>query len=78
VDILKEKRAAYGKEIVQMLSAQLSVDYGKGFSPRNLFNMIRFAEVFPDRQIVYALSAQLSWTHPGTQKLCARHSEKIV
>lgn len=63
VDILKEKRAAYGEEIVETLSAQLSVDYGKGFSPRNLFNMIRFAEVFPDRQIVHALSAQLSWTH---------------
>lgn len=62
-DILKKNRAAYGEEIVQRLSAQLSADYGKGFTPRNLFNMIRFAEVFPDRQIVHALSAQLSWTH---------------
>lgn len=25
--------------------------------------MIRFAEVFPDERIVYALSAQLNWTH---------------
>src|SRR3990170_3382283 len=25
--------------------------------------MIRFAEVFPDREIVHALSGQLSWTH---------------
>jgi predicted nuclease of restriction endonuclease-like (RecB) superfamily len=62
-DILKKNRAAYGEEIVQTLSAQLSADYGKGFTLRNLFNMIRFAEVFPDRQIVHALSAQLSWTH---------------
>jgi len=62
-DILKKNRAAYGEEIVQRLSAQLSADYGKGFTLRNLFNMIRFAEVFPDRQIVHALSAQLSWTH---------------
>jgi hypothetical protein len=25
--------------------------------------MIRFAETFPDKKIVYALSRQLSWTH---------------
>jgi DUF1016 N-terminal domain len=25
--------------------------------------MIRFAEVFPDRQIVQTLSAQLAWSH---------------
>ena len=45
-DILKEKRAGYGEEIVHALSAQLQIEYGKGFTKRNLFNMIRFAEVF--------------------------------
>ncbi|MBW1898645.1 MAG: hypothetical protein JRI61_06245 [Deltaproteobacteria bacterium] len=29
----------------------------------NLFNIIRFAEVFSDKKIVHALSAQLTWTH---------------
>jgi hypothetical protein len=62
-DILKEKRAEYGQEIVVTLSRQLAVEYGKGFSRRNLFNMIRFAEVFSDKRIVHALSAQLTWTH---------------
>ena len=62
-DILKEKRADYGKEIVATLSQELAVEYGRGFSRRNLFNMIRFAEVFPDERIVHALSAQLTWTH---------------
>jgi len=62
-DILKEKRAEYGREIVVTLSRQLAVEYGRGFSRRNLFNMIRFAEVFPDEGIVHALSAQLTWTH---------------
>jgi predicted nuclease of restriction endonuclease-like (RecB) superfamily len=62
-EILKEKRAEYGKQIVPTLSAELVKDYGQGFSQRNLFNMIRFAEVFPDPEIVHALSAQLSWTH---------------
>ncbi len=62
-DILKEKRAAYGEEIVATLAQQLSAEFGRGFSRRNLFNMMRFAEVFPDTAIVQALTAQLGWTH---------------
>jgi hypothetical protein len=62
-DVLKEKRAEYGEQIVSALSAQLENEFGRGFSRRNLFNMIRFAEVFSDRKIMHALSAQLGWTH---------------
>jgi len=59
---LEGKRAGYGKEIVATLSQELTIEYGKGFSRRNLFNMIRFAEVFSEKKIVHALSAQLNWT----------------
>jgi predicted nuclease of restriction endonuclease-like (RecB) superfamily len=62
-DILKEKRAEYGEQVVSSLSAGLEAEFGRGFSKRNLFNMLRFAEVFPDVQIVQALTAQLGWTH---------------
>jgi predicted nuclease of restriction endonuclease-like (RecB) superfamily len=62
-DILKEKRAEYGEEIVPTVSAQLVPEFGEGFSKRNLFRMIRFAEVFPTEQIVAALSTQLGWSH---------------
>ncbi len=62
-EALGGKRADYGEKIVHSLSAQLRQEYGEGFSKRNLFNMIRFVEVFPDPKIVHALSAQLSWTH---------------
>jgi predicted nuclease of restriction endonuclease-like (RecB) superfamily len=62
-DLLKEQRADYGQKIVHALSAQLAAEFGRGFTARNLFNMIRFAEVFPDFRIVHALSAQLGWTH---------------
>ncbi|OIO09120.1 MAG: hypothetical protein AUJ52_06845 [Elusimicrobia bacterium CG1_02_63_36] len=62
-EILGEKRAAYGKAIVHALSGQLTVEYGQGFSRTNLFNMVRFAEVFPDPKIVHALTGQLGWTH---------------
>jgi predicted nuclease of restriction endonuclease-like (RecB) superfamily len=62
-DILKQKRAEYGEQIVSTVSRQLGAEYGRGFAARNLFRMIRFAEVFPDEQIVSSLMAQLSWTH---------------
>ena len=62
-DILKEKRADYGKEILGALSRQLTAEYGKGYTYDNLTRMIKLAEVFPDRQIVGALSRQLGWTH---------------
>jgi predicted nuclease of restriction endonuclease-like (RecB) superfamily len=62
-DILQEKRGEYGKEIVQSLSAQLTAEFGRGFGRRNLFNMVRFAEVFPDLDLVQSLIAQLGWTH---------------
>jgi hypothetical protein len=43
-------RAGYGQRIVHALSAQLHQEYGQGFTKRNLFNMIRFAQVFPVRE----------------------------
>jgi hypothetical protein len=62
-EILLDERAEYGKQVVTVLSEQLTRQYGRGFARTNLFNMIRFAEVFPDRSIVHSLSGQLSWTH---------------
>src|ERR1700680_4042769 len=51
-DILKERRADYGEQIVSALSAQLEAEFGRGFGEKNLRRMIRFAEVFPGREIV--------------------------
>ncbi len=62
-DILKEKRAEYGATIVSAVGSQLSREFGRGFNARNLFRMVRFAEVFPDERIVSALRTQLGWTH---------------
>lgn len=62
-DILGQERAEYGERVVEVLGQRLTEEYGKGFSRPNLFHMVRFAEVFPEEQIVYALSRQLSWTH---------------
>ena len=62
-EILKGKRAAYGEEIVSTLSAQLEKEYGRGFSSRNVFSMVKFATLFQEREIVQTLSALLSWSH---------------
>ena len=62
-EILKEKRAKYGAEILSTLASRLEPEFGRGFSAKSLRHMMRFAEVFPDREIVSALLRQLSWTH---------------
>jgi DUF1016 N-terminal domain len=62
-EVLKNKRAEYGNEIVSTLSQQLMDEYGKGFSRQNLFHFMRFAETFSDIEIVSTLSRQLGWSH---------------
>jgi len=62
-EILQGQRAQYGEEILPTLSAKLVPEYGKGFSARNLARMVQFAEAFPDKRIVVALSQELSWSH---------------
>lgn len=49
-EILKSGRAAYGEQIVSTLSRQLAAEFGNGYSRPNLFRMIRFAELFTDRE----------------------------
>jgi predicted nuclease of restriction endonuclease-like (RecB) superfamily len=62
-DILKEKRAGYGEQILSALSAKLETEFGRGFGERNLARMIKFTEAFPDREILTALRTKLGWTH---------------
>lgn len=62
-DILRNKRADYGKRIVSTLSTQLKNKYGKNFELRNVQRMLQFAEQFDDIQTVVTLSRQLSWSH---------------
>ena len=62
-DILKEKRAEYGEQIVAALGRQLEREFGRGYGEKNLRRMIQFAAVFPDEKIVAALRRQLGWTH---------------
>ena len=63
-EVLKNKRAEYGKKIVASLSRQLREGYGaKGFDEKNIRRMMQFAQEFPKEQIVASVMRQLSWTH---------------
>jgi hypothetical protein len=62
-EILENKRAEYGKEIVKTLLLELTPEYGKGWSTQHLRHCLSFAETFPVKEILYAMSRQLSWSH---------------
>lgn len=62
-EILQNKRAEYGKEIVVTLSRQLQDNFGKGFDEKNLRRMMQFAKVFEKEEKVATLSRELSWSH---------------
>jgi predicted nuclease of restriction endonuclease-like (RecB) superfamily len=62
-EILQNKRADYGKQIVSTLSTQLKNKYGKNFELRNVQRMMQFAEQFDDNSIVVPLARKLSWSH---------------
>ena len=53
-------KADYGDELINRLSADLRLRYGKGFSRSNLFTIRQFYLRFPKIQTVSGL---LSWSH---------------
>jgi predicted nuclease of restriction endonuclease-like (RecB) superfamily len=62
-EILKDKRATYGQEVVKKVSEKLTLEYGRGYSKASLLRMVQVYTIFSDKQIVVTLSRQLSWSH---------------
>ncbi len=75
-EVLKDKRAEYGEQVVKKLAQSLVERFGKGFQVANLYHFIAFYNYHPD--IFYAVSRKsenilnslrskspirLSWTH---------------
>ncbi len=58
-------KSAWGSGFVEQLSKDIRSEFPdlKGFSVRNLWYMRKFAEDFPDAEIVQTLSAEISWSH---------------
>jgi hypothetical protein len=62
-EVLKRGRADYGSRIIPKLSERSVADYGRGYTPSGLSRMIKFADEFPNGEIVATLSQQLGWSH---------------
>ena len=55
-----QKRADYGKYLINRLSESLTAQYGSGFETTNLWYMKQFYNTFKN---LHALSGELTWTH---------------
>ena len=58
-----EKRAEYGKQIIKLLSQELTQSYGRGWSVRNLQYFKLFYLTYNDFEIVQSRLHNLTWTH---------------
>jgi len=64
-DIQKNRdRAGYGDQLIEGLSRRLTIEYGQGFSARNLWDMKRFSTEF---EILQAPPAESSLREEGSQ-----------
>ena len=69
-EVLKDKRAEYGEQVVKVLAKELTAKYGEGFTWRNLYNYVDFYSTYNgfflkdngdsvnDQTILHALSAK--------------------
>jgi predicted nuclease of restriction endonuclease-like (RecB) superfamily len=55
-----QDRATYGDTLIERLSADLTLRFGRGFSPRNIEQMRRFYQYWPAEQIRQALPGNLA------------------
>jgi len=62
-EILNDKRAEYGKQIIKHVSEFLVANFGKGWGEKHIRHCLRIAETFQDKEIISTLFRQLSWSH---------------
>lgn len=80
-EVLNEKRAEYGEQVIKELAKRLTEIYGKGFSMRSLYNYVNFYQTHDDlfvlktdTNILQALPAKSSDFHL-TEILQALHAK---
>ena len=61
----RQERQGWGAKVIDRLSYDLKTAFPdmKGFSPRNLKYMRKFAEAWPEQEIVQGSLAQITWYH---------------
>ena len=57
------ERTQFGQALIDALADELTKEYGKSFSKRNLQYFRKFYIAFPDVRIVNACVHNLTWTH---------------
>ncbi|MCQ2330588.1 MAG: PDDEXK nuclease domain-containing protein [Paludibacteraceae bacterium] len=62
-DILLNKRAEYGKQVLINLAKRLTEQFGTGWGHEKLKQCVRSAYLFSEDEIRYAARTQLTWTH---------------
>lgn len=60
------ERAEYGTQLIELLSKELTVAYGKGFGTRNLWLFKQFYLTFNDIEILHTRVQNLTWSHIRT------------
>ena len=58
-----KERAEYGEQIIEKLSKQLTLRYGRGFGPRYLRSFRKFYQVVDSYEIWKSRFPILTWTH---------------
>lgn len=69
-----EARAEYGTNLLKELSIRLTLEMGKGYSPRALAYYRQLYVYFPDRKILQTRLQNLTWSH--LQAILGEKSEK--
>lgn len=62
-EVLLNKRADYGEEVLKRLSEKLIMRFGGGWGYQKLQHCVRAAYTFSEEEIMYAVRTQLTWTH---------------
>lgn len=69
-----EARAEYGANLLKEISKRLTIEMGKGYSPRALAYYRQLYVYFPDRKILQTRLQNLTWSH--LQAILGEKSEK--
>ncbi len=75
-EVLNDKRAEYGEQVVRNLAKNLTDRYGKGFRLANLYHFIAFYNYHPD--LFYALSRKSEEDIENIFYAVSRKSENIM
>lgn len=73
-----KSRAGYGEAVIQALAEQLTAEFGRGFSIRNLANMRTFFLAYQERSPILQSATAKSGNRPILQTLSAKSGAKPI